>query len=73
MGFLLQDMDFMVRTTLAKKREIDDSWSICDASASEKKRENRSSFSSGKHEDFRDRAEVIRVKAKLGHLAKQGR
>ena len=73
MGFLLQDMDSMVRTTMAMEREIDDSWSIRDASANEKKRENRSSFSLGKQKDFRDRAEVIRVKAKLGHLAKRGR
>ena len=47
-GFLLQDMDFMVKTTMATKREIDDAQSIRDAGASEKKRENQSSIS-GKH------------------------
>ena len=72
MGFLLQDMDSMVRTTMAIEREIDDARSICDAGASEKKRENRSSSSSGKHEDFKDKAEVIRAKAKSGHLVRRG-
>ena len=46
--FLLQDMDYMVRTTMAIEREIDDARSIRDAGASEKKRENRSSSSSRK-------------------------
>ena len=41
---------------MATEREIDDTRSIRDAGASEKKRENQSSSSSGKHEDFRDRA-----------------
>ena len=70
-GFLLQDRDFMVRTAMATKREIDDARSIRDAGASERKRENQSSSSLRKHEDFRDRAEVIRAraKAKSGHLA----
>ena len=48
MGFLLQDMNFMVRTTMAIEREIDDAWSIRDACASEKKRENQSFSSLGK-------------------------
>ena len=47
-GFLLQDMDSVVRTTMAIEREIDDAWSIRDVGASEKKRENRSFSSSGK-------------------------
>ena len=47
-GFLLQDMDSMVGTTMAIEREIDDARSIRDAGASEKKRENQSSSSSGK-------------------------
>ena len=46
--FLLQDIDSMVRTTMAIEREIDDTRSIHDAGASEKKRENQSSSSSGK-------------------------
>ena len=37
-GFLLQDMDFMVMTTMAIEREIDDARSICDTGASEKKK-----------------------------------
>ena len=47
-GFLLQDMNFMVRTAMAIKREIDDAQSIRDAGGSEKKRENQSSSCSGK-------------------------
>ena len=47
-GFLLQDMDSMVRTTMAIQREIDDAQSIRDEGTSEKKRENQSSSSSGK-------------------------
>ena len=47
-GFILQDMDCMVRTTMAKEREIDDAQSIRDAGASEKKIDNQSSSSSGK-------------------------
>ena len=47
-GFLLQDMDFMVRIAMAIESEIDDARSIRDAGASEKKRENQSSSSSGK-------------------------
>ena len=73
MGFLLQNMDSMVRTAMATEREIDDARGIRDAGASEKKRENQSSSSSGKHEDFRDKAEVIKAKAKSGHLARQGK
>ena len=35
MGLLLQDIDSMVNTTMAIKREIDDALSIRDAGASE--------------------------------------
>ena len=47
-GFLLQDMDSMVRTTMAIEREIDDAQSIWDASASDKMKESHSSSSSRK-------------------------
>ena len=47
-GFLLQDMDSMVRTVMAIEREIDDARSIRDAGASEKRKESYSSSSSGK-------------------------
>ena len=47
-GFLLQNMDSMVRITMTIEIEIDDARSICDVGASEKKRENQSSSSSGK-------------------------
>ena len=47
-GFLLQDMDFMVRTAMAIEREIEDARSIRDADASSKRKESRSSSSLGK-------------------------
>ena len=47
-GFLLQDMDSMVRTAMAIEREIEDARSIQDAGASGKRKESQSSFSSGK-------------------------
>ena len=47
-GFLLQDMDSMVRTAMAIEREIDDAWSIRDMGASDKRKEGQPSFSSGK-------------------------
>ena len=39
MGLLLQDMDSMVRTTLAIEREIDDARSIRDKGAGDKRKE----------------------------------
>ena len=47
-GFLLQDMDSMARTTMAIEREIDDARSIRDAGASEKRKESQPSSSSRK-------------------------
>ena len=47
-GFLLQDMDFMVRTTMVIEREIDDIKNIQDAGASWKKKESQPSYSTGK-------------------------
>ena len=48
MGFLLQDIDFMIRTAMAIEREIDDARSIRDTSASDKRKEGQPSSSSGK-------------------------
>ena len=48
MGHLLQDMDSMVKIALAIEREVDDAGSIRDSSASDKKKGDRSYFSSGK-------------------------
>ena len=47
-GLHLQDMDSMVRTTLTIEREIEDARSTRDASVSSKRKESRSSSSSGK-------------------------
>ena len=74
-GFLLQDMDSMVKTTMAIERDIDDAWSIRDMGSGDKREEVQSSSSSGKkqktlfHEDFMDRVTAIRAKAKPGLLA----
>ena len=49
MGLLLQDMDSMVRTTMAIEKEVEDAQSIRDAGASVKRKESQpSSSSSGK-------------------------
>ena len=45
-GLLLQDMDFMVKTTMTIEREMDDARSIRDAGVSDKRKENQSSSSS---------------------------
>ena len=48
-GLLLQDMDLMVKTTMAIEREVDDAWSIQDAGLKDKRKESQPSFySSGK-------------------------
>ena len=46
-GFLLQDMDSMVKTAMAIKKDIEDARSIRDADASDKRKEGQSSSSSG--------------------------
>ena len=46
-GLLLQDMDFMVRTSMVIEREIDDAKSIQDAGVSGKRKENQFSSSLG--------------------------
>ena len=47
-GFLLQNMDSMVRTTMTIKREMEDTQSIRDTGARGKRKEIQSSSSSGK-------------------------
>ena len=47
-GFILQDMDSMVRTVMAIKREIEDAWSIRDAGTSGKRKKDQPSSSTGK-------------------------
>ena len=46
-GFLLQDMDSMIRTTMATEREIDDARSIRDTAAGDKRKEGQPFSSSG--------------------------
>ena len=49
MGLLVHDMDSMIRTTMAIKREVDDTRSIRDVGTSVKRKEiELSSSSSGK-------------------------
>ena len=47
-GFLLQDMDSMVRTAMAIEREIEDARSIRDTIASSKRKEDQPFSSLGK-------------------------
>ena len=47
-GFLLQDMDSMVRTSIAIEREIDDERSIQDTGAGDKRKEGQPLSSSRK-------------------------
>ena len=47
-GLLLQDMDLMVKTTMAIEREVDEAHSIRDAGDSDKRKENQSSSISRK-------------------------
>ena len=71
-GFLLHDMDSMVRMAMAIEREIEDARIIRDAGASGKRKESQSSSSSGKkprllvHEGFRDKAVAIKAKVRSG-------
>ena len=46
MGFLLQEMNFMVRTTMAIEREVDNTQNIQDAGVKDKRWENQPSSSS---------------------------
>ena len=46
MGFILQDMDFMVKIAMTIEREVNDTKSIRDAGASDKRKANQSSSSS---------------------------
>ena len=49
-GLLLQDMDLMVKKTMAIKREVDDARSIRDAGVKDKEESQPSSFRLGKKE-----------------------
>ena len=48
MGLILQDMDLIVKTAMAIKREVDDARSIRDTSVKDKRRENQPSSSSSR-------------------------
>ena len=62
-GLRLQDMDSMVGTALTTEREIEDARSTWDASVSGKRKDSRSSSSSGK----RHRASSSRGSQSRGH------
>ena len=53
-GFLLQDMDSMVRTAMSIEREIEDALSNRDAGASGKRKESQSFSNSGRGLLFRE-------------------
>ena len=73
MGHILQDMDLMVKTSLAIEREVDDAWSIWDLSASDKRKGDPLLLALERsrglllHSGFRDRATAIRAKARINH------
>ena len=48
MGLLLQDLDLMVKTTMAIEREVDDAQSIRDAAVKDKRKESQPSSSSSR-------------------------
>ena len=74
-GLLLQDMDSMVRTALAREREIDDARSIRDMGVGDKRKEGsllRTRERSKEllfYEGFQDRAAAFRAKARSRLLA----
>ena len=78
-GLLLQDMDSMVRTTLAIEREIDDARSIRDIGAGDKRKKGSllRTWERSKellfYEGFQDRAADFRAKARSRLLASQDR
>ena len=47
-GFLLHDMDLMVKTIMVIERKVDDAWNIRDASVKNKRRESQPSSSSSR-------------------------
>ena len=49
MGLLLQDMNLMVKTTMAIEREVDDARSIRDMGIKDKRKESQPSSSGKKH------------------------
>ena len=56
-GFPLQDMDYIVRTTMTIEKEIEDAQSIRATGTSEKRKEDQPSSSSGK----RQRTSILRL------------
>ena len=73
-GFLLQDMDLMVKTTMVIEREVDDARNIRDACVKDKRRESQPLLLAQErnkgvllHKGFKDRAAAIKAKARLDH------
>ena len=78
-GFLIQDMDYVVTTTMAIEREIEDARSIRDAGTSGKRKESQTSSSLGKKpkasssRGFQGQAAAIKAKARPRLLASLSR
>ena len=73
-GLLLQDLDSMVKTTMAIEREVDEARSIRDASVIDKRKRVNSLLLDQERsrglllrEGFKDRATATRAKAKISH------
>ena len=79
MGFLLQDMDSMVMTTMVIEREIENARSIRDTGAGGKRKESQSSSSSGNKSKASSsrglgfRAVAIKAKVRPGLLVMRDR
>ena len=74
LGFLLQDLDSMVKTTMDFEREVKDTRNIWDAGVKDKRRESQPSSSrSGKKigfllcKGFKDKVMAIMAKVKVDH------
>ena len=75
MGLLLQDLDSMVRTTMAIKREVDDAWkSRMRVLKIRGRRANLLLLARGSsrrlllRKGFKDRIAAIKAKARVNHL-----
>ena len=73
-GFLLQDMDLMVRTDMAIKTEVDNAWNIRVAGVKDKRKganllilARERSRGLPLYEGFRDRATPIKATARVDH------
>ena len=68
MGFLLQDMDLMVKTTMAIEREVDDAQNIRDVGFKDKKKESQPSSSSSRKKQRSSTSQWFQGQGRLSGL-----